>query len=138
MSKKVLTGQLVAVQEEDPHASAQPELCRDFACAARRSFLVRGTLVYQSSNMSKKVLTGQLVAGQVEILHGCAEAEFRRNVACAARRSFLDVGTLVYQSSNMSKKCLPVNWLLYSWRYCMAVQRPSSVGMLPVQQYGLF
>ena len=85
------------VQGEVRHASAEPELRRDITCAARRSFLVRGTLVYQSSKMSKKVLTGQLVVGQSELLQCRAEAEFRRDVACAARRYFLDVGTLVYQ-----------------------------------------
>ena len=84
----MLTGQLVLVQVEVRHASAEPELRRDVACAARRSFLVHGRLVYHSSNMSKQVLTGQLVAAQVEIRHGSAEPELRRDVACAARRSF--------------------------------------------------
>ena len=96
MSKKVLTGQLVVVQAEVRHGSAEPELRRDVACAARTSFLVRGTLVYQPANLSKKVLTGQSVSVQIELLHGCAEPEFRRDVACAARRSFLVRGTLVY------------------------------------------
>ena len=102
----MLTGQLVAVQVEVRHASAEPELCRDIACAARRSFLVRGTLVYQSGKVSKKELTGQSVFGKVDTLHSRAATQLRRDVTCAARRSFLVRGTLVYHSSNMSKKVL--------------------------------
>ena len=50
VSKKELTGQSVVVQAEIRHVSAEPELRRDVACAARRSFLVRGTLtILQSS-----------------------------------------------------------------------------------------
>ena len=64
MSKKVLTGQLVVFQIEVRHASAEPELRRDITCAARRSFLVHGRLVYQTSKVSKKVLTVQLVVVQ--------------------------------------------------------------------------
>ena len=78
MSKKVLTGQLVVGQAEVRHGSAEPELRRDVACAARRSFLVRGTLVYQLSNMSKKVLTGKLVVTQEEMRHASAEPELRQ------------------------------------------------------------
>ena len=44
MSKKVLTGQLVAVQVELRHGSAEPELRRDVACAERRYFFAGGTL----------------------------------------------------------------------------------------------
>ena len=99
MSNKVLTGQLVVVQVELRHASAEPELRRDGACAARRSFLVCGRLVYQLSNMSKKVLTGQLVEVQPELRHASAQPKLRRDVACAARRSFLVRGTLVYHQT---------------------------------------
>ena len=55
MSRKVLTGQLVAVQAEVRHASAEPELSRDVACAARRSFLGRGILVYQTGQDEHKI-----------------------------------------------------------------------------------
>ena len=55
MSKKVLTGQLVVVQAEVRHGSAEPELRRDVACAARTSFLVRGTLVYQTGQDEHKI-----------------------------------------------------------------------------------
>ena len=96
VSKKVLTGQFVVAQPEPRHASAEPELRRDVACAARRSFLVRGTLVYQSSNMSKQELTGQLVVVQTEVHHARAEPEFRRDITCAATRSFIVHGRLVY------------------------------------------
>ena len=55
MSKKVLTSQLVAVQAEIRQGTAEPELCRDVACAERRSFLVRGTLVYQTGQDEHKI-----------------------------------------------------------------------------------
>ena len=86
----MLTGQLVVAQIEVRHRRAPPELRRNVACAARRSFLVFGTLILVSQpiNLSKKVRTGQSVGIQTEVLHGRAEAELRRNVACAARRSF--------------------------------------------------
>ena len=84
----MLTGQLVVVQLEVLHGRAATQLRRDVACAAIRSCLVRGTLVYQLSNVSKKVLTAQFVAGQPDLRHASAEAELRRDVACAARRSF--------------------------------------------------
>ena len=99
----MLTGQFVFEQPELRHASAEAELRGDVACAPRRHFFVRGTLVYQSSKMSKKVLTGQLVVGQSELLQCRAEAEFRRDVACAARRYFLDCGTLVYEQHEHKK-----------------------------------
>ena len=112
MSKKVLTGQLVVVQMEFCHASAEPELRRDVACAARRSFLVRGTLVYQSSKVSKKELTGQPVVVKVEKLQSRAATQLRRDVTCAARRSFLVCGRLVYQTGQDEHKIdVPVSWL---------------------------
>ena len=66
MCKKVLTGQLVEVQEELRHASAEPELRRDVACAARRSFLVRGTLVYHATK-TLQAHTGNLIVGGVKL-----------------------------------------------------------------------
>ena len=92
----MLTGQSVEVQSELRHASAEPELRRDVACAKRRSFLVRGTLVYQSSKVSKKELTGQPVFVKVEKPHNRAATQLRRDVTCAARRFFLVCGRLVY------------------------------------------
>jgi hypothetical protein len=38
LSKTVLTGQFVVPQQERRHASAEPELRRDVACTATRSF----------------------------------------------------------------------------------------------------
>ena len=64
MSNKELTGQSVAYKVEARHSRAAPQLRRDVACAARRSFLDCGTLEYQTSNVSKKVLTVQLVVVQ--------------------------------------------------------------------------
>ncbi len=88
------TGQLVCVQAENAHSRAEPELRRDCTCAARRSFLDCGTLVYRSINLSKKVLTGQWVGEQIEVRHRRAPPELRWNVACAARRYFLVFGLL--------------------------------------------
>ena len=70
LCKKVLTGQFVVVQIEPLQCCAEAEFRGNVACSARRSFLVRGTLVYRSINLSKNVLTGQ-------------------SVGVAARRSFL-------------------------------------------------
>ncbi len=92
----MLTGQFVVGQHEALQCRPESEFRRNDACAARRSFLDVGTLVYHPINLSNKLLTGQFVLVQTECLHSCAEAEFRRDVACAARTSLLDVGTPGY------------------------------------------
>ncbi len=79
--------------------------------------------------------TGQSVEEQTEVLHGRAEAEFRRNVACAARRSFLVRGTLVYQTGQDEHKVdAPLSSLRERSTHRIALQRPSSVGILPVKK----
>ena len=133
----MLTGQLVGVQPQAHHSRAPPELRRNVACAARRSFLVFGTLilVYQPINLSKKVRTGQSVGIQTEFLHGRAEAELRWNVACEARRSFLFrryIRILVPVAQFEHKIDIPLSWLPSRWREFIALQRPSSVGIGPV------
>jgi hypothetical protein len=61
-----------------------------------------------------------------------------RPVRCLIERLSVE-GLLVYKSINLrAKNWLPVNWLELSQSVVIAVHRPSSVGMLPVQQGGLF
>ena len=55
LSKKVLTSQFVPIQLQVHQGGAEAEFRRNVACAARRSFLVRGTLVYQTGEMSTKL-----------------------------------------------------------------------------------
>ena len=101
------TGQFVEAQIEVRHRRAPPELRRNVACAARRSFLVFGLLVYPSRNLSTKVLTGQSIRVEREVLHSRAAPQLRRDCTCAARRSFLlGCCKLVYRSINLSKKVL--------------------------------
>jgi hypothetical protein len=54
LSNNVLTGQSVYAQIEHRHSRAQAELRRDYACASRRSFLVRGTLVNLGTMSTQK------------------------------------------------------------------------------------
>ena len=84
----MLTGQFVVVQIELLQCCAEAEFRGNVACAARRSFLDVGTLVYPSRNLSTKVLTSQPVVPQLEVLHSRAAPQLRWDCTCAARRSF--------------------------------------------------
>ena len=66
LSKKVLTGQSVCVQIELPHGCAEAEFRRNVACAARRSFLDVGTLVYHATK-TLQAHTGNLIVGGVKL-----------------------------------------------------------------------
>ena len=54
LSKKVLTSQFVPIQLQVHQGGAEAEFRRNVACAARRSFLVRGTLVYHAGHYEHK------------------------------------------------------------------------------------
>ena len=68
-----------------------------------------------------------MVVVQPEALQCRAEAEFRGNVACAARRAYSEVGILVYQTGQDEHK-IDASESLF-----IALQRPSSVGIRPVE-----
>ena len=137
MSKKELTGQLVVVQTEVCHASAEPELRRDVACAAIRSCLVRGTLVYQTGQDEHKIgvpvswlssRRSQFIALQRPSSVGIRPVKYLIERLSAE-------GLLVYRTGQDEHKIdVPISVLPVSSSQFIALQRPSSVGIRPVKK----
>ena len=95
----MLTGQLVVAQTEERHRRAPPELRRNVACAARRSFLVFCLLVYQNCNQVSFWRTGQLIVAEVKAHQPGQLPNLGRDGACQRIFGLKTIsGRLVYQT----------------------------------------
>ncbi len=107
LSKKVRTGQFVEAEREHFQCRAEAEFRRNVACAARRSLLDVGTLVYQIAIKRVLLLTVQLILVEVKVFQLGELPNLRRDSACQriSRHKTLS-GRLIHPSRNLSTNVL--------------------------------